>query len=538
MSNIAAIWARVSTPDQTSLPDQVARAKEELQGKGYIVPQDRILAINWTSLDLFSCPEFLSLVGWVQRKEIQALAVFDRDRLQAEPAQRLVFLAELREVGIELIICQGPPMIEGDWGGLLEHVHAIAKKQQVLRARLGARDGMHDKVVRDRKPTSRHKVFGYAWETDIKLVPNEDWKTIKLILEMAINGVPYRRITKELESRGIPSPQGDPKWHISTISKIIRNPIYGGRYYALSRQVCAPLHRRGNTYGNSSTRHLPLDQRVYLETVEVVDPPITWEQLLQILERVKKNQEFAQRNATHDYLLRGFILCDTHSGKNGKPRHYCGKMTGDKWIYACPVGGCTHTNLKGLEIEEEVKARVKFLISMPPHKFYEHIGNGKSRDELEQSLRTDLHSLETKRNKNINAETELAGLRIRGEISDEAYNRERSMIMAERNWIDERKEATTKELDTSNRQAEAMATLHQIKTTLRDGFADLSNDQWRELFRTLNLRVHITDKKEPERIWRGEPAEGYCWADVRFGISVVPVKEVSDIVFARPSPAL
>ena len=31
MSKIAAIWARVSSPGQTSLPDQVARAKEQLE---------------------------------------------------------------------------------------------------------------------------------------------------------------------------------------------------------------------------------------------------------------------------------------------------------------------------------------------------------------------------------------------------------------------------------------------------------------------------------------------------------------------------
>ena len=34
MDKIAAIWARISTSDQTSLPDQIARAKEKLEGLG------------------------------------------------------------------------------------------------------------------------------------------------------------------------------------------------------------------------------------------------------------------------------------------------------------------------------------------------------------------------------------------------------------------------------------------------------------------------------------------------------------------------
>jgi len=165
--------------------------------------------------------------------------------------------------------------------------------------------------------------------------------------------------------------------------------------------------------------------------------------------------------------------------------------------------------------------------------FYEHIGNGKSRGELEQSLKKELHGLDTKRNKNVSTETELAGLMIRDKISDEAYNRQRSLIIVERNWIDKRKEAITKELEALNQQAEAMDALDQIKATLSDGFVDLSNDQWRELFKTLNLQVYVQDKEEPKRTWRGKTVEGYSWVDIRFGISIVPVKEVSDIVFAR-----
>ena len=60
MNKIAAIWARVSSPGQTSLPDQVARAKEKLEREGYLVPKERILATDWTSPELFNCPDFRS----------------------------------------------------------------------------------------------------------------------------------------------------------------------------------------------------------------------------------------------------------------------------------------------------------------------------------------------------------------------------------------------------------------------------------------------------------------------------------------------
>jgi DNA invertase Pin-like site-specific DNA recombinase len=117
-----AIWARISTDQQTTLPDQVARAKEKLLEKGYAVPEDRILAVDWTSLDLFNCPQFQRLYGWVKRKEIQALGILDRDRLQCQPEERLTFLAECKQAGVEWVLCQGAPIIDDDTGTLLEHV--------------------------------------------------------------------------------------------------------------------------------------------------------------------------------------------------------------------------------------------------------------------------------------------------------------------------------------------------------------------------------------------------------------------------------
>jgi len=61
-----------------------------------------------------------------------------------------------------------------------------------------------------------------------------------------------------------------------------------------------------------------------LPEVEIVNPPITWEQFLRIQQRVKANQQLAQRNAKHDYMLRGFICCGKHEGKKGEPRIYFG----------------------------------------------------------------------------------------------------------------------------------------------------------------------------------------------------------------------
>lgn len=550
---IAAIWARISSPGQTSLPDQVARAKGELEKQGFTVPEELIITTEWTSLDLFSCPKFLRLAGLVRRKEIQGIGMLDRDRLHAEPSQRLAFLAECRGAGVQWVICQGPPMLEGDWGELIEHVYAISKKQQVLRAKLGAKDGLHDRVTKDRKPTSRHKVLGYRWETETRLVPDDNWDTIKLILDLVLKGVTYRQIVKELGRRGILSPSGNLKWEQSTISSTIaRNPIYAGRYYALSKEVVEPKKRTGETCGNSSARTIPLDQRVYLPEVEILDPPITWEQYLQIQERVKRNKELAQRNAKHNYLLRGFIFCETHRGKKGEPRRYHGQPYQAGWRYACPIGGCAHSYLRGTELEDRVKKHTKWLLEMPPDLFYEHVSNQHSRDETEQSLRKELHSLELKYDKNISAETDLEKRDLLGQENPEVYRRLKAGFQAERTWIEERTQAINDGLAQLNLQAEAAMSLQEIQAGIKGRLDHLTNAEWRELFTTLNLELHIRDENDlatwedygfDEELnpmdnydqWWEQTIEYEKWIDIRFGLPLmrVPTDRVSEIVFKR-----
>ncbi|MCI0896624.1 MAG: recombinase family protein, partial [Chloroflexi bacterium] len=126
----SAIWCRVSTQDQRelSLDSQEATVRPVLESEGFTVPPDRILKVDWSSLDLSACPEFQRLRQWVVDGSIDAIGVLDRDRLQAQGLQRLVFLSECQERGVRLITCQGPPMFDGGEGQLVELALALGKE--------------------------------------------------------------------------------------------------------------------------------------------------------------------------------------------------------------------------------------------------------------------------------------------------------------------------------------------------------------------------------------------------------------------------
>jgi len=181
-NNVAAVWARISTEPQQSLDSQAARAKSELEKRGFMVPPERILKIDWTSLDLFRCPVFQELRSWISRKEIGALGVLDRDRLNAIGLQRLVFLSECKENGVEMVICQGPPILDEPEGQLVELALALGKQRQVLRAQQGSKDALRERATVKGLPTTCQATYGYQWdESRSGFTANSDWENRALI---------------------------------------------------------------------------------------------------------------------------------------------------------------------------------------------------------------------------------------------------------------------------------------------------------------------------------------------------------------------
>ena len=95
---IAAIWCRVSTHDQRelSLDSQEIAVRRILEAESYRVPPQYVLKVDWTSLDLMACPQFQLLRQWITDGQVQAVGTLDRDRLQAQGLQRLLFLSDCK----------------------------------------------------------------------------------------------------------------------------------------------------------------------------------------------------------------------------------------------------------------------------------------------------------------------------------------------------------------------------------------------------------------------------------------------------------
>ena len=492
---IAAIWARVSTRNQTELSpeSQVERVRAKLEQEGYLIPPDRILKADWTSMDLFTCPEMRRLQGWIRNREIQALGVLDRDRLNAQGIQRLTFLAECRDNGVEVVVCQGPPMLEGPEGDLVEMALAIGKYRSVLRAQQGSKDGHHDRATINKLPPAPVNLYGYAWDTSkTKLEATKDWPHASFICREALAGATLGRIQKALYQRGIPSPTGRPVWPITTIWGLLRNPIYGGKFYALRREAVEPQKRRGQTYGQSSSRRLPLEKAIHLENIVVESPPLTWSEYLSLQERLKANQLRASRNAKRTYRLRSFIICDTHHRRyRGRPSH---KTFDYQCQSSCALGQprCPLPYLPGPAMEEAVFGWAKAVVANPQIIDAELARQGGMVEESGNNLRQYLHDLEQRQRKNVAAETALVGIRVREQCSQEAYERQAKLLQAERTWLAEEVARTRSRLENLARKEKARVSLEIVRNRLEQ----IAADDPRLLLEALGVEVHVRESGE------------------------------------------
>ena len=466
---------------------------------------DRILTIHWSSLDLYACPEFRELRALIRNGEVDALALLDRDRLEAKGLQRLVFMAECREANIELVICQGPPIIDAPEGQLVEMALAIGKERSVLRARQGAKDGLRDRVMKRRLPVSRHRIYGYRWEhlendggQRMRLVPDENWETVKLIFELALGGASYLTIIRELKRQGRLSPQGKLEWNKAVISATLHNPTYAGRYYGLKKIAVEPKLRRGNTTGNSSTRRLSLEESHFMPEMEIVNPPITWEQRETILVQVATHKKLAKRNAKQDYLLRGLIECSEHTGQKGDPRKFHGSPKRDIHSYLCPEGGCERSYFNGPQLEDLVKAQVAIVLHSQPEELWAEALDPKAVDVTRKELTGEIVTLRRKLRDSLDRQVRLEERVLGGKTPEEVAERLREKMNAEQVWIREEEAAKSKQFAQLDRQEEAARVLLDLRKRIIMNLVldDLNTEQWREVFSLLNVRIRPRTRTE------------------------------------------
>jgi len=117
-------------------------------------------------------------------------------------------------------------------------------------------------------------IFGYHLK-DGKLTINEnEAKTVRLIYDLYLSGKGVHLLCKELENRGITSPQGGTRWSVPSVIRILKNEKYNGTLKQRKRITPDYLsHKSKINYGEEDfitkeNNHAPIISKEIFDNVQ------------------------------------------------------------------------------------------------------------------------------------------------------------------------------------------------------------------------------------------------------------------------------
>ncbi len=459
---------------------------------------EQIIGTTWHSLSVWDSPEMTRLRELIQTHLIEALFVYDPDRLPSKPAHRLLLRALCHENGVLIKACHSQ-VPEGEMGEVFEFISAWQKQAQVHRAQQGARDGLRDRVKLRGLPPVYAKPYGYQWSADhTRLQPTAAWPVVNSIFQWGLQEWTVRKIVRHLFHLGIKSPSGKDYWAVPVVHGMLSHPVYGGKYYALRRESRTPKQRKALTYGKSSQRKRPLEEATYLPNITVENPPLTWEQWETLQQHLRRRKELASRHARRSYLLRGRIICARHT------RRYHGQPHKPEFRYACPgsygITGtkCERSYLPGSALEEQVKSACWELLASPDL-LNEILGESATRTaDTRKSLQQDLQLIERQHAATFETEANVLLETANGRFSENAQARVLGHLGRERERTVAGKGEIIQKLEALNRRGGATTVIAQLRHRLLHKLNQATPQEWDGLFTALDLRIHVSEQGELE----------------------------------------
>jgi site-specific DNA recombinase len=488
---IAAIWARVSDSrqEEPSLDRQVAIVKTWLETQGYYVPEERILKTVWTSRKILDCPEMQQLLEWVKTRQIRAVGMTHLDRLSGKPGHMSQIFEIMKEVNCQLL-AKDTPLPTGFMAEAMVLIISLGKAMQVDKADAGAKEGLVDRATRRGLAPTMQKIYGYKWQSETLLVPDENYETAKLIWELGLGGSKLREIGREMSLQGIPSPRGKPIWPAGTIRAILLNPTYAGRPAGLKYEVREPKRRRVTKDGNTSCRRKPIEEWIWLSYVKVESPIVDWQQFEYVQQRLKLNQAYARRNAKRNFLLRGLIKCAACG------RGYYGRNRQRTFpIYICNNAkesydrGCNSKPLPCHAVEADIKDKIRNFLLNPSVYLAEVNKRQGIVDSTIHDLEVAKKRLQRERQDTVNYEGLLARKLAEGRLSNEAFDREEDLIKIKRSYNTERLAEINRKLETLQKTKANVKTVELLRERLKDSLQRATNDDWRYVLEALGATV-------------------------------------------------
>lgn len=506
MTRRAALYARVSTARQEheqTISSQLASLQVAIDAASVTVTQEHRYVDNGFSGSRLDRPGLDALRDAAADGYLDVVFVHSPDRLARNFVHQQILIEELEKRGVEIVFVERP-IGERPEDRLLVQMQGVIAEYERAKIVERTRRGKLHKVKTGRLLPFTTPPYGYAivhTEEGAQLVVDEvQAQHVRAMYSWACNGVSLCGIATRLNEQGIPSQQR-PYWSISSVHKVMRNPVYTGHAYYGKTEPAEPRKpMRPGAYRKvlkSSKVSKPREQWHEVRVAAIVDEKLASDARAALAQ----HQAFSPRSVKRNYLLRTLVTCG-HCGL--RMLATCTRTDEREYLYYCCRGRkqliqtCRPVRCKAPSVSVEQLDRlvwdglVDWLRS--PRMLREEVTAWNAARQSKSDLarqRARLH----KTCRQIDTQVErLLDAYQRGVVTVEELKarRERLAVMRE-TTVDAERQLGAQELDRTrlDRLAEDISTFAE---TLTEGIAELDFAGRQRVVRLLVERVVVKDE--------------------------------------------
>jgi site-specific DNA recombinase len=332
-----AAYVRVSTPGQVkhgTIEQQLETIRRYVEDKDWELAEENVFRDDGYSGASLDRPALDLLRDKARFRELDAVVLLCPDRLARNYVHQMVLIEELEKGGCRVEFVERPMSSEPDDQLLLQIRGAVAEYERTL-IKERMRRGKLTKLKAGMLLPWTLEPYGYRSDPDRPRDPDGlrlDEEKAAVVAEIFAMYLEEEGslcgVSKRLRARGIPSPRGRPVWRVSSLRRILTNPVYTGKVYA-GRVRKRPPRKRYSALlpiGYPQDVGVPADPEEWIP-VTTVPAIVDQEQFDRVAEKLSRNKSFASRNNKRNaYLLRALVSC-------GRCGLACGARRVDRYKY-------------------------------------------------------------------------------------------------------------------------------------------------------------------------------------------------------------
>jgi len=369
--NRAVIYARVSTEMQKekhTIDSQLSMLPDIIKQKGYREVLAPYIDDGISGETIEERPSMIRLLDDAEKGLFDAVFVVDIDRLTRSKTSidwEIIKSSLIKGKVIVETLGQNYNFEDADQeliSDILSRFSAYEKKKILNRMIRGKKE-----KAKQGKFFGGKSLYGYGLKEETKeyKIIEGEARIIRMIYEMYLEGESIRNIPDRLSELGIPTPldskgykrkSNNKKWATSTISRILKNSAYAGKYVRWK-------------FKNIDRNHLtkrPEDEWISAKLPQIVSE----QEFNRVQEALKSRRVLSTRNSKREYLLGGLIYCESCGCKmTGE----CSKSTNTETrYYICRNGrlkylddSCPRRSIRATDIENVAWKEIKRLLNSP-----------------------------------------------------------------------------------------------------------------------------------------------------------------------------